>query len=270
MSSQKESKQVGGAQSGAGLSSGSDWTRLMIWWVVLMGSGLVMGLLLPHPHAQARMFTKEELSKYDGEIYAGQRYLAILGQVFDVSSGEFYTPKGGYGYFVGKDASRAFTSGKFEGHAQDEITDLTNSEIMTVVNWLQFYIDHESYVYMGNVIGRYYDDGGNPTKDWEKILEVKEQHAVDMKKQGELEKLFPSCNSRWSQNDGSTVWCTDELVDHKTSSPLVPRLMFFEAHRATRCTCVELNVAVANTAKYKVYDGCDEKATTCKIVENKK
>ena len=49
------------------------------------------------------MFTKEELSKYDGSEGSPGIYLAILGQVFDVSKApNFYGPNGGYGFFAGK------------------------------------------------------------------------------------------------------------------------------------------------------------------------
>ena len=50
-----------------------------------------------------KVFTKEELTKYDGSEGSPGIYLAILGQVFDVSKApNFYGPNGGYGFFAGK------------------------------------------------------------------------------------------------------------------------------------------------------------------------
>ena len=50
-----------------------------------------------------KVFTKEELLKYDGSEGSPGIYLAILGQVFDVSKApNFYGPNGGYGFFAGK------------------------------------------------------------------------------------------------------------------------------------------------------------------------
>ena len=41
--------------------------------------------------------------------------LALLGVVYDVSRGkEYYGPGGGYSFFAGRDASRAYVTGKFE------------------------------------------------------------------------------------------------------------------------------------------------------------
>ena len=49
------------------------------------------------------IFTKEELSKYDGEDGSPGLYLGILGRVYDVESGrKYYGAGGGYGFFSGK------------------------------------------------------------------------------------------------------------------------------------------------------------------------
>ena len=66
-------------------------------------------------HGYKRVFTSQELMLFDGRDETKALYLAILGQVFDVSKGrEHYSPDGGYGFFVGKDASRAFVTGDFD------------------------------------------------------------------------------------------------------------------------------------------------------------
>lgn len=61
-----------------------------------------------------RIFTKEELKQYDGSVKGKGPYLAVLGQVFDVSKGmDFYGPGGGYSFFSGIDGSRAFITGNY-------------------------------------------------------------------------------------------------------------------------------------------------------------
>lgn len=58
---------------------------------------------------------------------------------------------------------------------------------------------------MGNLIGRYYDSGGNPTK-YLKGVEVKAARGAQLlEKQKQEEAKVVSCNSRWSQGEGSEV-----------------------------------------------------------------
>jgi predicted heme/steroid binding protein len=81
-----------------------------------------------------KFITKEELKQYDGKNEGLPVYLAIKGKVsmkihlinscvceiFDVTAGKkHYGPEGGYGYFSGKDASRAFVSGCFNDDCPD-------------------------------------------------------------------------------------------------------------------------------------------------------
>ncbi|TKX19330.1 hypothetical protein C1H76_8516 [Elsinoe australis] len=63
--------------------------------------------------------TDQELAVYDGSDPAKPIYLALNGTIYDVSVGRnYYGPGGMYGFFSGKDASRAFITGCFD-------TDLT-------------------------------------------------------------------------------------------------------------------------------------------------
>lgn len=49
-----------------------------------------------------KLFTPEELKKYDGGPDSLGLYLAILGEVFDVEKGaQHYRPGGGYAFFTG-------------------------------------------------------------------------------------------------------------------------------------------------------------------------
>ena len=80
-----------------------------------------------------RIFTAEELSQYDGNR-STRIYLAVLGEVYDVTDGEgYYGPGQGYSCFAGRDGSRAFVTGNFtkEG-ARADLDGLTPGEVAGV------------------------------------------------------------------------------------------------------------------------------------------
>jgi predicted heme/steroid binding protein len=68
-----------------------------------------------HPLADGRpgaVFTKAQLAKFDGSPRGAPAYLAVLGEVFDVSGKpEFYSKGSGYHHFVATDGTRAFVTG---------------------------------------------------------------------------------------------------------------------------------------------------------------
>ena len=59
--------------------------------------------------------------------------------------------------------------------------------------------------FSGKLVGRYYDSQGNATK-YLKGAEAKAARGAQlMEKQKIEEAKLPSCNSRWSQEEGSEV-----------------------------------------------------------------
>ncbi|GAA5857518.1 hypothetical protein JCM8547_009314 [Rhodosporidiobolus lusitaniae] len=86
-------------------------------------------------------FSKEELSKYDGKDEKTPIYVAIKGQIFDVSAKrDMYGPGCGYHVFVGKDASRGL--GKSSLKPEDAVADystLEPSEMKVLDDWEAFF-----------------------------------------------------------------------------------------------------------------------------------
>ena len=74
----------------------------------------------------AKIIMPNELKAYDGSEGSPGLYIALLGQVFDVSKGkDHYGPGGGYSFFAAKDGSRAFVTGEFnEEGLTDDVTNL--------------------------------------------------------------------------------------------------------------------------------------------------
>eukprot|EP00850_Spirogloea_muscicola_P019355 SM000189S04072 [mRNA] locus=s189:19956:21981:+ [translate_table: standard] len=162
------------------------------------------GFLHGHGHVE-KVFTAEELAQYDGSDPSRPILLAILGNVYDVSKGRgHYGKDGSYSHFAGRDASRAFVSGKFNGEGlTDDITGLTAADLAGLKGWRSFF--EGSYTPVGKVEGRFYDDRGNP-KDILMEVEVGSAHAAEeAKKEKEAERRHPSCNSRWC---GAMMGCT--------------------------------------------------------------
>ncbi|TGZ79834.1 cytochrome b5 [Ascodesmis nigricans] len=74
----------------------------------------IKGLFQPTLH-----LTESELALYNGKDETKPVYVAVNGSVFDVSANRLtYGPLGGYHFFAGRDAARAFVTGCFQ-------TDLT-------------------------------------------------------------------------------------------------------------------------------------------------
>mmetsp|Transcript_6259 Transcript_6259/g.8875 ORF Transcript_6259/g.8875 Transcript_6259/m.8875 type:complete len:336 (-) Transcript_6259:1861-2868(-) len=99
-------------------------------------------------HGPARVYSVEELARYDGNNLRGKIYLAVRGRIYDVSSGkQFYGDGMTYAHFAGRDASRAFI-GNFE-EPLDRIDDLSEADLEGVTEWMNLYDHHEKYRYRG-------------------------------------------------------------------------------------------------------------------------
>lgn len=142
----------------------------------------------------------------------------------------------------------AFITGEFndDGLLTDDTTELTNSQAKSINDWIKFY--HDKYVFkgelkkkkkeefysnlffffslllliryivknclnllfffQGKLIGRYYDQDGNPTDEFYKF-ENKVKKAENDKTIDEIDKkIFPPCNIEWIPEEGTKVWCT--------------------------------------------------------------
>ncbi|KAI9329616.1 cytochrome b5-like heme/steroid binding domain-containing protein, partial [Obelidium mucronatum] len=97
--------------------------------------------------------TTAELKQYDGSDPSKPIYLAINGKVYDVSAGEkYYGKEGGYKFFAGVDAARAYITGCFETHLIPDLRGLSEAEIESLSTWSDFYEKHDKYFYVGQVI----------------------------------------------------------------------------------------------------------------------
>ncbi|CAI7816591.1 unnamed protein product [Closterium sp. NIES-53] len=192
-----------------------------------------------------KLWSAEELAKYNGSQKGVPLLLGILGDVFDVTKGRKHYGKGqGYNHFAGRDATRAFVSGNFSGDGlTDDLTGLSGEQCIGIADWRDFYF--KTYIHVGKLVGRFYDEQGKP-KDalGEFDLLLKEGKRLrDVAKV--VEKKYPGCNSRWAQNEGGKA----------EGGPV-------GGSEDTRCACFTKE-QLASRSDLQEYDGCDPDATKC-------
>ncbi|XP_076904572.1 membrane-associated progesterone-binding protein 4-like [Bidens hawaiensis] len=206
-----------------------------------------------------RLFTLEDLALYNGTHDHLPIFLGILGSVFDVTKGKSHYGKGGgYNHFAGRDASRAFVSGNFTGDGlTDSLVGLSSTEVKSVVEWRDFYI--RTYIPVGKLVGRYYDSEGKPTK-YLKGVEAKAARGAQLiEKQKKEEAKVPGCNSKWSQDEGSEVWC-DHGYPRLVQRPLE---IAITGKMSKRCACY--NETDLDQPGLEVYEGCDFLSKACRL-----
>jgi hypothetical protein len=210
-------------------------------------------------HSDAKiLLTAKELSEKSND---NELFLAILGSVYDVSSGaKHYKPGGSYHFFLGKDASRAFVTGDFVNDLNDQIEDLSETQIADIFNWKSMY--DTNYKHVGHVIGRFYDANGEKTA---LLINSEKAHSNQKeveKSNAQFHTRFPSCNSEWSQEKGLyNLWCTRESGGVKRAWSGYPRLVFNPTTNSESCACVNENDL--NHPNVKQYTKCDPKSFSC-------
>ncbi|XP_011358091.1 neuferricin isoform X4 [Pteropus vampyrus] len=180
--------------------------RLMSWWSLSAGF---------------RLFVPGELARYRGGPGDPGLYLALLGRIYDVSSGRrHYEPGAHYSGFAGRDASRAFVTGDYsEAGLVDDVSDLSFSEMLTLQNWLSFY--EKNYEFVGRVIGRFYGEDGLPMPELTQVEAMITKGLEENKQELKEKQKFPPCNAEWSSTRGSRFWCSQK--SSRTSCDLIER-----------------------------------------------
>jgi hypothetical protein len=84
----------------------------------------------------AAVFAVGDLAPADGTLL-----LSVLGEVFDVSAGRrFYAPPSHYAFFAGRDGSRVFVTGEFDGGPAGgvpahRVADLADAQLLQIDEW---------------------------------------------------------------------------------------------------------------------------------------
>ena len=113
-----------------------------------------------------RAVTHSELARNVGDPPGSPIWVSITGQVFDVSSGaKHYGPNGGYRFFAGQDATRAFHTGDFSEHGLvSSVHGLGDVAMLSLEEWAGFYRsdgdddsdEKKGYKQVGYLVGGYW------------------------------------------------------------------------------------------------------------------
>ncbi|KAK3083540.1 hypothetical protein FSP39_025050 [Pinctada imbricata] len=228
-----------------------------------------------------RLFTKAELQGYRGDD-GGPIYMAILGQVFDVTNGrKHYGPGGSYHFFTGVDGTRGFITGDFtEAGLTENIDDFDLQQIKGIAEWVEFY--QKQYKFIGKLIGHFYNPDGGSTDALEAFKVKLEQASKQQQLEQEDFKKYPPCNSENKPGVYRKLWCSKQSGGIKRDWAGVPREYFQPGQREPRCACVKNygtpteesfipgphdNVGDLNNPMFKVYTGCDANSDSCVFKE---
>ncbi|KAL4855533.1 Membrane-associated progesterone-binding protein 4 [Chlorella vulgaris] len=220
---------------------------------------------------QAGLFTAEQLARYDGSRGNKLVYLAVMGEVFDVSPGaRHYGPGGGYSRFAGRDASRSYVTGRFATDAHDDVADLSGEQMAELVRWRDFYVNHKEYNRVGWVVGRFYDAKGAATPLQQTVQAAAAAHtaavaaaeaakaagAAAFEGQGGEQAPQPDpCNVKWTKAEGGSVYCPAGKFPRRVIRP------DWQGQPQEQCACLASS-DVSGTAR--LYEGCSEEAASCR------
>ncbi|VDD84884.1 unnamed protein product, partial [Enterobius vermicularis] len=185
------------------------------------------------------VFTSEQLALFDGSRPSKGVYLALLGRVYNVEKGrKHYAPGGGYHFFAGRDATRAFVTGDFsESGLVDDVSELGPRDLIGILDWVNFY--EKGYELIGVVRGKYYDQSGRPTHQLQKVIGLMEDAMHWQQLQTKEAEIFPPCNSEYHSSVGGRVWCSSKSGGVNRDWIGVPRKLFSAASKTFRCVCVK-------------------------------
>ena len=221
--------------------------------------------------APPRWVTPEELAARVGDPPGSPVWLAFLGEVFDVTAGaRHYGPGGGYHFFAGRDATRAFSTGDFtETGLTANLDGLSDEAMLGLEHWLRFYRNRENgYAFVGWVAGGAFyessdDESGaatgaavpNPTNARRAFEEATRRARTARANEEARSATFPACASRWSSKSGGEVFCEDGR-----GRPRKEVTFSEDGKRRARCACFPDD---AFSDARQLYPGCAKTATRC-------
>ncbi|KAL4075672.1 cytochrome b5-like heme/steroid binding domain-containing protein [Scleroderma yunnanense] len=148
------------------------------------------------PESKGRLFSESYLATFDGRDETRPVYLAIDGDVFDVSSNRrTYGPGGPYHHMAGIDAARSFATGCFATHRTHDLRGLSEGELKSVQHWKKFFAEHKTYFKVGRVLHPPIDPESPTPEPCDPSKARAQPSEKDMRKGPKLSSKHPTQNS---------------------------------------------------------------------------
>ncbi|XP_075060324.1 neudesin [Mixophyes fleayi] len=123
--------------------------------------------LPPSQHKPVRLFTDEDLARYNGEQVDQPIYMAVKGTVFDVSSGkEFYGTGAPYNALAGKDSTRGVAKMSLEPEDLTYDTTGLSEEQLKSLDDIFENVYKKKYKIVGYTARRILTEGGSPNPNF--------------------------------------------------------------------------------------------------------
>lgn len=222
----------------------------------------------PGEQNPVRLWTLDELAKFNGQSGETEIYIGFLGLVYNVtSSAQHYGPKSDYSAFAGRDATKAFVTGNFTHDLTDDIREIDESMYSHIESWASFY--GSSYPVLGRLIGSYFDAKGCGTQELARVYQVFQKLADIKESQERQNNVLPDCNSEWNGDlKKGKVWCSNKSGGVERDWIGVPRISADE-NQTQRCVCLNLDSPNAKELSQSLYEytNCAPNASECEIVQ---
>ena len=219
----------------------------------------------PGDKFQVRLWSKDELKKYDGNSGESDVFVAFLGVVYNVTiNAQHYGSGAEYNVFAGRDATRAFVTGNFTHDLHDYISDIDENMYSHLEAWASFY--SSSYQSMGRVEGRFFDSQGCATSELNRVYDVLNKLAQNKASEQDQMKQLPDCNSEWNGDlKQGRVWCSPQSGGIERDWSGVPRI--HGDGNSKKCVCLNLEASDADlfSQNLALYPGCDAKSSECTL-----
>ncbi|XP_027704605.1 neuferricin [Vombatus ursinus] len=108
--------------------------------------------------------------------------------------------------------------------------------MLILQDWLWFY--EKNYVFVGKLIGRFYEENGDPTPALLLAEATVAQGVSARATENQQRQQFPACNSEWSSGSPGRFWCSQQSGGVSRDWTGVPRKLYQPGGKKPRCVCV--------------------------------